>query len=110
MIGMKELFETVTPFWDSEWCKENEQFKALWDEYAYLDIEILRQVDPEIQALIHRQVEVREKLNAYRDYYYFLQGGDKEIEGLKQNLSQAGALLEKVIEIRQEKKEAPLSE
>ena len=94
MTAAEKMFQTVTPFWDSDLSGEGEEFKALWDEYAYLDIEILRRADPEVRALITRQVAVREELDIYRDKYYFNQGGDKTAEKMGKFLRTLQAMLE----------------
>ena len=93
---INELFQKVTPFWDSDLSQKGEKFKALWDEYAYLDIEILRKVDPEVRELIQRQVAVRKELDGYRDKYYFVQGGDKAMEKLEELFYKAKTFLEKL--------------
>ena len=100
MIALEKLFQEVTPFWDKDLSQEDETFKALWEEYAYLDIEILRKADPEVRELITRQVAVRKELDGYRDRYYFVQGGDKTTEKLEQLFRHARTILEKIKEIQ----------
>ena len=94
MTAVEKMFQEVTPFWDSDLSGEGEEFKALWDEYAYLDIEILRRADPEVQKLIQRQVAVRKELDVYRDKYYFNQGGDRTAKKMGLFLRNLQATLE----------------
>ena len=91
---MDELFQKVIPFWDSDLSGKDETFKALWEEYACLDIEILRKADPEVRELVRRQVAVRKELDGYRDRYYFVQGRDKTTEKLDEFFRRYKTLLE----------------
>ncbi len=103
---MEDLFRTMVPFLDSEWA-QREEVQALMQEYAQLDIELLRRMDGEMRKIAARKVRDQEAMTIFRDRYYFSQGVQKAEKSFRRSLFHLEERLEKLKECDEE--QPPLS-